>query len=120
MKTQTKRFLGILILATVMLAMSCDNGSTDGPDGHFQGIPVYGNMAAASLTLLQEWYDARDGLQKDKFKAGITRINIVGGSDATVSESTLTLGASAGLIQIIPTLAPIVAQLQPSNGVYLA
>ena len=111
MKAQTKRFLGILVLAgMVVLAMGCSNGSTSSsPDGHFQGIPVYGNMSTASLADMQSWYDARDSLAKDKFKAGITRIIIVGGSTVNVSESTLNLGASATLTQIIPALSPVIA-----------
>ncbi|MCL1814169.1 MAG: hypothetical protein FWG29_11710 [Treponema sp.] len=133
MKTQTKRgrpiALALLLIPAMPLfiAAGCGSGGGGGsnplveiPDGHFQGIPVYGDMSAVSLTNLQTWYNARNGTEQDKFKAGITRIDIIGGSDATVSGNTLNLGATAIGPTIGTALGPIVAQLQPSKGVYLA
>ena len=136
MKAQTKRgrwiALSLLLIPAMPLfiAAGCGGGGGGGgssnplveiPDGHFQGIPVYGDMSATSLTTLNTWFTSLpDDLARVKFKAGITRINIVGGSDATVSETTFNLGATASGGTIGTALAPIVASFQPSNGVYLA
>jgi len=123
---KTKRFLGIVVLAgIVILAMGCKNktnSEVEKPDGHFQGIPVYGNMSATSLTTLNTWFTGLlDDLARKKFKDGITRINIVSGSTASVDGNTLNLGEIATGGTIGSALADIVAHhLYPSNGVYLA
>ena len=130
MKTQTKRgrwiALALLLIPAMPLFIAAGCGSGGGsnplveiPDGHFQGIPVYGDMSAVSFGRLQTWYNDCDPMEQGKFTDGITRIDIIGGSDATVSGSTLTLGATANSSAIGLALEDIIALLQPSNGVYL-
>ena len=130
MKAQTKRgrwiALSLLLIPAMPLFIAAGCGGGGGsnplveiPDGNFQGIPVYGNMAATSFTNLQTVYDDMNGTEKDKFKAGINRINIVGGSSVTVNETTLNLGESASKGTIVSALGPVIALLYPSNGVYL-
>ena len=133
---KTKRFLGILLLAgIVILAMGCHNDSTDYP-------VLYGTL---SNGVTQVWYEEGvteaqcatafttlnallaggnlNSVQKDNFPIKITKVNVKStGTAISHSGTTLIIAFNSSEVEIAVffVMNDILAHLQPTNAIYLA